>query len=123
MPDTPVLRAAIYARKSTEQRGADDEAKSVALQIRSARAFAARFQYVPQTYQKVRPPLVARETACIDPPHRAHRPKPFRKYHCRMPRPATRDGAPIAPIACCGTDHAPLATAPRPQCADGRPES
>ena len=32
--------AAIYARKSTEQRGADNEAKSVALQIRNARAFA-----------------------------------------------------------------------------------
>src|SRR5439155_17766144 len=32
--------AAIYARKSTEQHGADAEAKSVARQIESARAFA-----------------------------------------------------------------------------------
>jgi site-specific DNA recombinase len=32
--------AAIYARKSTEQRGADDEAKSVQLQIENARTFA-----------------------------------------------------------------------------------
>jgi DNA invertase Pin-like site-specific DNA recombinase len=31
--------AAIYARKSTEQRGADDEAKSVQLQIANARSF------------------------------------------------------------------------------------
>jgi site-specific DNA recombinase len=33
--------AAIYARKSTAQRGVDDEAKSVALQIQNARTFAA----------------------------------------------------------------------------------
>ena len=33
--------AAIYARKSTEQRGADADSKSVARQIESARAFAA----------------------------------------------------------------------------------
>src|SRR5439155_26640839 len=33
--------AAIYARKSTEQNGADAEAKSVARQIEGARAFAA----------------------------------------------------------------------------------
>ena len=32
--------AAIYARKSTEQRSADPEAKSVARQIENARAFA-----------------------------------------------------------------------------------
>jgi DNA invertase Pin-like site-specific DNA recombinase len=31
---------AIYARRSTEQRNTDDEAKSVALQIENARAFA-----------------------------------------------------------------------------------
>ena len=34
--------AAIYARKSTEQHGADADAKSVARQIENARAFAAR---------------------------------------------------------------------------------
>jgi site-specific DNA recombinase len=33
--------AAIYARKSTEQRGVDDEAKSVARQIENAQSFAA----------------------------------------------------------------------------------
>ena len=33
--------AAIYARKSTEQHGADADAKSVARQIENARAFAA----------------------------------------------------------------------------------
>ena len=33
--------AAIYARKSTEQRGADDEARSVQRQFENARAFAA----------------------------------------------------------------------------------
>jgi len=33
--------AAIYARRSKEQRGADEEAKSVTLQVRNARAFAA----------------------------------------------------------------------------------
>ena len=33
--------AAIYARKSTEQTGADADAKSVARQIDNARAFAA----------------------------------------------------------------------------------
>jgi DNA invertase Pin-like site-specific DNA recombinase len=33
--------AAIYARRSKEQRGTDEEAKSVALQVRNARAFAA----------------------------------------------------------------------------------
>ena len=32
--------AAIYARKSTEQNGADADAKSVANQIENARAFA-----------------------------------------------------------------------------------
>ena len=36
-----MLIAAIYARKSTEQTGADADAKSVARQIESARAFAA----------------------------------------------------------------------------------
>jgi site-specific DNA recombinase len=36
-----VMIAAIYARKSTEQNGADADAKSVARQIESARAFAA----------------------------------------------------------------------------------
>ena len=34
--------AAIYARKSTDQTGADDEQKSVARQIEHARAYAAR---------------------------------------------------------------------------------
>ena len=34
------MMAAIYARKSTEQNGADADAKSVARQIESARAFA-----------------------------------------------------------------------------------
>src|SRR5206468_2358480 len=33
---------AIYSRKSTEQHGADADAKSVALQIENARTFAAR---------------------------------------------------------------------------------
>jgi len=33
--------AAIYARRSTEQNGTDADAKSVARQIDSARAFAA----------------------------------------------------------------------------------
>lgn len=36
-----MIQASIYARRSTEQRGVDDEAKSVALQIQSALAFAA----------------------------------------------------------------------------------
>jgi DNA invertase Pin-like site-specific DNA recombinase len=36
-----MICAAIYARKSTEQNGADADAKSVARQIESARAFAA----------------------------------------------------------------------------------
>src|SRR5687767_7798472 len=35
------IRAAIYARKSTEQRGVAEEAKSVARQIENAHAFAA----------------------------------------------------------------------------------
>jgi site-specific DNA recombinase len=35
------MTAAIYARKSTQQNGADDDAKSVARQIENARAFAA----------------------------------------------------------------------------------
>ena len=35
------MLAAIYARKSTEQNGADADAKSVARQIEAARAFAA----------------------------------------------------------------------------------
>src|SRR5262245_47250814 len=37
-----VMRAAIYARKSTEQQGVADEAKSVARQIEHARAYATR---------------------------------------------------------------------------------
>ena len=36
------MRAAIYARKSTEQHGVADEAKSVARQIEHARTYAAR---------------------------------------------------------------------------------
>ena len=39
-PPTSMV-AAIYARKSTEQMGADSDAKSVARQIENARAFAA----------------------------------------------------------------------------------
>ena len=34
------MTAAIYARKSTEQAGFDDEAKSVGRQVEHARAFA-----------------------------------------------------------------------------------
>ena len=35
------MNAAIYARKSTEQRGVSEEEKSVAIQIENARTFAA----------------------------------------------------------------------------------
>jgi hypothetical protein len=35
-----LMTAAIYARKSTEQTGVADEAKSVARQVENARAFA-----------------------------------------------------------------------------------
>src|SRR5438105_3783024 len=38
--------AAIYARKSTEQSGAADDAKSVARQIANARDYAARKEWV-----------------------------------------------------------------------------
>jgi hypothetical protein len=38
----PMLIAAVYARKSTEQSAVSDEQKSVARQIEHARAFAAR---------------------------------------------------------------------------------
>jgi hypothetical protein len=38
---TPITRAAIYARKSTEQQSADADAKSVTRQIADARTFAA----------------------------------------------------------------------------------
>lgn len=36
----PSMLAAIYARKSTEQAGFDDEARSVARQVEHAKAFA-----------------------------------------------------------------------------------
>src|SRR5437764_635533 len=37
-----LVRAAIYARKSTEQNGVAEDQKSVARQVEQARAFAAR---------------------------------------------------------------------------------
>lgn len=41
-PAAPTLRAAIYARKSTEQNGVADEARSVTRQVEGARAFIER---------------------------------------------------------------------------------
>jgi hypothetical protein len=38
----PVVLAGIYARKSTDQTGVADDAKSVTRQIETARAYAAR---------------------------------------------------------------------------------
>ena len=70
MPDTPVLRAAIYARKSTQQRGADDEAKSV-VRKSAARAPSPRGSSTCRRHTKrygrrssrVRRPALIRRTA------------------------------------------------------------
>ena len=75
------MRAAIYARKSTEQAGADADAKSVANQIDNARAFAARkgLDASPRRTSTAMTPSAARKRASwstgSDCSTRSHRPR------------------------------------------------